>query len=1192
MKRIKVLLFAILFAVPTASFAVNDFQAAAQLLSAAKNADIQQVQALVNNGANVNYVDNTGLSLVCTALMNNDVRAAQILQMYGADASQCDRQIKKYNQKKPKENTGGLFSGLSSAQSIALAAAGAAVVIGGVLWLSDAFGSSNSNSSSSSPGAVCRPNAACTCSNGTAGTCNADGVCANCGTDPSGGATAAFTLPYGPAMKDANAEAAEYTERLNDWNPNSVSGNSPGNPNTNSIYSNDFAAMSQNGHQNHLLIMHGYSALARGYLGQHTFRDSSNKPVTIQNATGGGRPVAVALVTGDGVNPTGSAGRGDIDWATSAAADSATHVADKYMNYNPAGGTEISGYDLSGHGTVFNSSSTETDMAKIIAGWEANGARPSNVGDLYGFIPNGQLAVYRTGAGKSVSTTSGGSIDTDADEITIGTDTYNDLVVNLDGTFTADAGNITGTINGNILQIDSGATYEIFMDGSLHQMSNAAYKNWTAMNLARTTAVDAISNAYVLPGMRDPTTMTVSGIRAFAGTDKAKFGDMINYYYSNGTSDTSQGTDALSLLNAVGAASPVIIISAGEFAYGVGAGQTLDIQEATLESYAPVLFPNIEHMFMTIVAVNHVNGTGSVSSISGYDGTGAVGKLALGYHVDDQGTPSTADDVVYASRACGRTAGRGAAGIDPWCFAAAGNSGAEATAAAAGAFAALKGAFNMTNAQTFALMALTSDGYMLGTDPRTGNAWAGSTAAARQESLIQFLKDRYSLPTEYQDRVTDGENYLDVFAEVFGYGMINLENATKPGSKIYYYNGNDIVSGNGNAYWRKASNTIWRSSGVFSPQVASISAPFFDVLTSADGSLTLPRVWKNEFAAAASDARGLYMGDVLGEFNVRKSEARNQKSEFGNMSLEMSFSEKPYADNLGGLDNMRFGYSVGDTDVRAGYQRHFTDGANRFDATVNPILGLASNAVSADVKHNFGKWSFGARAFSGTVTDESLLENDPTITSQYTPMTLGRISGAEGGATWGGEKIGLTASIGTATESGTILGAQTGGLLGMGPADTTYVDTVAKFRPIADVAVSLRATFARTAADATGDVILGMTDVESNAFSAAVEFGNWSFAVAQPLAVTSGRMQYAHADYEIVEDIDGKFDLNIADAHVADLALAPNNRELRFSGAYRHKFGPWTDGAVGFIYRVNPNNTNAFGDESIFMFKLSHRLGI
>ena len=100
MKYIRLFLFALFFAPFGAHAASSEFMVAAQLLSAAKNADIQQVELLVNNGADVNFIDATGLSLVCTALMNNDVRAAQILQMYGADASKCDKQIKKYKSNK------------------------------------------------------------------------------------------------------------------------------------------------------------------------------------------------------------------------------------------------------------------------------------------------------------------------------------------------------------------------------------------------------------------------------------------------------------------------------------------------------------------------------------------------------------------------------------------------------------------------------------------------------------------------------------------------------------------------------------------------------------------------------------------------------------------------------------------------------------------------------------------------------------------------------------------------------------------------------------------------------------------------------------------------------------------------------------------------------------------------------------
>ena len=86
-------------------------------------------------------------------------------------------------------------------------------------------------------------------------------------------------------------------------------------------------------------------------------------------------------------------------------------------------------------------------------------------------------------------------------------------------------------------------------------------------------------------------------------------------------------------------------------------------------------------------------------------------------------------------------------------------------------------------------------------------------------------------------------------------------------------------------------------------------------------------------------------------------------------------------------------------------------------------------------------------------------------------------------------------------------------------------------------------------------------------------------------------------DYPFILD-DSYFDVDENGALIVnylgerDIDLTPEKREYRFNASYRHKFGDWTDGALGFIYRVNPNNTDAFGNESIFMMKLSHRLGI
>ena len=140
--------------------------------------------------------------------------------------------------------------------------------------------------------------------------------------------------------------------------------------------------------------------------------------------------------------------------------------------------------------------------------------------------------------------------------------------------------------------------------------------------------------------------------------------------------------------------------------------------------------------------------------------------------------------------------------------------------------------------------------------------------------------------------------------------------------------------------------------------------------------------------------------------------------------------------------------------------------------------------------------------------------------------------------------------------------------------------------------MTARATFARTTTDGVGDIVLGVSPISSNAFALGADWGNFRFSVAQPLAVRHGNLKYAYANYNVVDTDDGNFALDIADTHIAEIDLSADKRELRFTGEYRHNFGAFTDGAIGFIFRVNPNNTDEFGNESIFMLKLTHRVGI
>lgn len=1138
MKFIRFLVFALVFA-PFASFAApSEFTVAAQLLAAAKNADIQQVQILVNNGANINYVDNTGLSLVCTALMNNDLRAAQILQMYGADASKCDRQIKDYKTKNSPGRTGGLFGGLSTAQGLTLAAAGAAVVIGGLFLLTDVFDPDNDNNSSNS-------------SNGNHGGGSSGGGSGS----TTGTAVFAGGLPYGPAMPNATAESSGYDDAFAVFYNQYITGadggqveNTPNYQNFQLMNGSTDASASNYGNMNYLLLMRGYSPLARGYLGMRTLRNTeTNAPLsTSQYNLGsdpveGGRPVNVALVTANGINAadntslqekfliwTSNSGPASLNTASN------TMVSSKYYNNTITLGndnssvsddsvTEVTSFDLSGAGTaIHNTDATEADnvLAKIVGG---NMATNSN-GDFVGFMPNGQMTIYRTGGGKD----SGGN----------STDYYN----------------YTAMVNAAAL------AYAGDLDGGRSR-------------------VDVIANLDVIEPLHNVGAWTIDDVleadeTVFSSQRQGAFLNMIGEMYgvANTTSPTTSNATAF-FTNLGSRYSPLTVFSTG--ASTTDAAYSTAPLVATFENSAPLVYQNLGHLFMSVVGVG-ASTAGTTAIAANTDGN--ANKFQLSQWQIGTGTDAT----YYKSRVCG-AAGMGGDGIDPWCFAAVGVTDEMAAAAAAGAAGVLRSAFYyMTPQQIFTLLALTADGPFLGR--------LTSGAQLTQEGLISHLTGMYEMPGSYQWRIDNGEDYLDVFKEVFGYGVINLERATTPGTNLYFYNGSQIVSASGNAYWRAAMNTRFRGSAALNLGRGAVDVAAFDMLESNDGSMRLPRVWKNSFAFDDGGRHGLYMGDVLGDLRTRAPE--NNMARVGNMAFGLTRSARAYDDNMSGLDNMRFEFTSGDWKLSGDYQRYLTDGESRFAGMANPILSLASNAIDVGAGYNYNNWSFGARAFSGHITDEGLVENDPTISSKYEPMRLGTVAGAESVVGWNGDWFGLRLAFGTMREDNTVLGAYGAGMFDFGAANTEYVDANASIGVAENVRLRARATFAHTHAGAEPGAMVQMSDIDSNSFAIGADIGNFSFGASMPLAVTRGDMRYAYADYDIVDGADGRYDLVMRDAGMRDLDMSAHSRELRFNASYRHSFGEFTDGAVGFIYRVNPNNIRKYGNESIFMMKLSHAIGI
>ena len=439
------------------------------------------------------------------------------------------------------------------------------------------------------------------------------------------------------------------------------------------------------------------------------------------------------------------------------------------------------------------------------------------------------------------------------------------------------------------------------------------------------------------------------------------------------------------------------------------------------------------------------------------------------------------------------------------------------------------------------------------------------------------------------DMNTNNSQYLENFKTAFGYGMINLERATRPNTNVYFYSSDTqtIVSGNNTAYWRTTS--LHGSNALSLANAVAIKTSFYDVLESADGTISLPRVWHGDIALNNTTKHGLYMGDVLGDFNVDSTNKR--VNTVGNFEFAMSLSPRAYNDNLNGLDNLRIAFVDDDFNVVGEYQHYMTDGESRFSGRANGLLSLASNTVASNFDYKFGNYSFGARAFSGTITDENLLDKDPVVSSQFEPGRLGFVNGGAFNGAYKNDKFNLGVSIGVMNESDTVLGMYGDGLLAMNGGKTQYVDAVVVYNPFDKVKLSLRGTFANTKVNEYGGIIANVSDLKSNAFAAGVDINGFSFTAALPLAVVDGKIGYDYADFNVVENY-GHYEIKMNNPHTEYLDLGAQKREMRFTTNYKKSLGALTDAGVGFMYRVNPNNTDAFGNESILMFKLHHRVGI
>jgi hypothetical protein len=790
----------------------------------------------------------------------------------------------------------------------------------------------------------------------------------------------------------------------------------------------------------------------------------------------------------------------------------------------------------------------DTFLAQMIIGdWSVAGA-------LTGYMPDGQLTVVRTGSGKDGN---GRPID------------YN---------------NFQALRNAQI-----GAGLQI----SASILANAAS---TPFSVNGTTATADSISALVNP----TSTISIGGVNM-------NFGNMIDRYYQRTDDDFADAGLTMTAndyrTSVAGYAAPsnwanqlftngsnnsnqMIIFGAGD--YNVSDSPFTPLT-ATFENLAPKLYPGLEHLFMTAVAVGAQNGTGTYNNVTTYNPatSHASNKITLSSYTNNATNES------FASRACGVVAGRGTGSIDPWCFAAPGLTSDQAVAALAGSVGTLQSAFGfsqgtsvgMTMRQLFTLLAVTSDRLSLSADE---------------------LKNKYLLPADYQTRVNNGDDYKTVFAEVFGYGLPNLQRATLPGSKVYVFQISGaidkLISSNGNACWSESgavcapraavpvnsamiARTAILPSSAFGAKLNGITMPMFDMVQSLDGELSMPRIFTQSLEF--QNIRGSL--DLLENFRSFGNDELITALDSGGVRLAF----RNGYDEIENQNNMREVALMLDGDksfASIGYKANARGLSN--DTAFNSkdaigVMGLASDNVHSTAGLKYGKFKIGLGGFMGNVKVSDNLAHDMDAISP----NLGKIYGYNMVAGMDMDKVSFGVAAGQAVETDTILGAYGAGLMEMGGSTTQFIRANSAWNIMDDIRLSMSAEIARTnPMQATNFMMSEVSSFTSTAAAAQLDLGKLSVGASLPLAVIDGHVKYLDVRMENVEASHG-YDL-LVNSSDRTINMANTEREVRLNMAYRMDLGQFTNANVGAIYRINPDNSSQFGNESILMFKLRHKLGI
>ena len=349
----------------------------------------------------------------------------------------------------------------------------------------------------------------------------------------------------------------------------------------------------------------------------------------------------------------------------------------------------------------------------------------------------------------------------------------------------------------------------------------------------------------------------------------------------------------------------------------------------------------------------------------------------------------------------------------------------------------------------------------------------------------------------------------------------------------------------------------------------------------------MPRIWKHNFILDESLNVNNLSKNI---FDSLSAYERKSEQKIDNFSFSVSNS-KIYVGNFSDLSNLSLKYRKDNFEFSSSFKNNFTNNLEKFEGKSNQILSLISNLVEVYTKYNLGNFGFKTSIFSGDIMDKNLIAKSELNNSLLDSAKLGTANGFSSEVSFNKNNVKFSTSLGLLNENGTVLGTSSGGLLDLGSGDTIYLDNKFSYKLFNDLNLSMNFVTSRTQTHNRNkeSFIKDVTDIYSNAYSIIAEYKDFSFSISEPLTVYSGDMTYDYSDFNLVPKTKGGYSLS-SKYYTEKVSLSPD-KELRFTGTYRKKFGLFTDSVFNFIYRINPDGfTNK--NETILMMKLSHRLGI